>query len=502
MKKIAVFVMILLQLISYLKAKAQDSADTRIFQPAEMQQDFNYLRNALEKTHPGLYIHHTKGEMQYKMDSLYALLNQPKPFFEFYKIIAYLIAEVKCEHTYCNPYSSDYRQRAVQWNLIPLQLFFSQDKAYMGVNRTADTSIHLGDEILTINHYPVNSIEHVIFKYLISDGNMESSKEVAISNLSFNLYYYMFIEQPNAYDIEFKNTNGQIFTRHFDTDLKLAENNKLALHNPANKTVLEQDKKYKKLKKNPVRLEFIKDKSMAKITVTDFGGNREKLFKLYDNFFTQIQKEKPATLIIDVSYNGGGDEEYACQLLSYLIDTPTRFIESEYLINDDDSFFKISNLPADVKSNKYAFIDTVIDGKIYAKAQTKYSLELKTFNPQPNGFHGHVFMYVNGGTSSAASSFAGNAKSHHLAKIIGNETAGCYVGGGTTNGLDLTLPNSKINAHTSIVYCKFATTGGDKDRGVIPDYYYIPTIAQLLDGKATWEGFYNLIDKINNASKN
>ncbi|MEP6682164.1 MAG: S41 family peptidase, partial [Parafilimonas sp.] len=169
---------------------------------------------------------------------------------------------------------------------------------------------------------------------------------------------------------------------------------------------------------------------------------------------------------------------------------------------DDDSFFKISNLPDDVKNNKYAFIDTVIDGKIYAKGGTKYSLELKTFNPQPNGFHGNVFFYVNGGTSSAASSFAGNAKSHRLATIIGDETAGCYVGGGTTNGLDLTLPNSRINAHTSIVYCKFATTGGDKDRGVIPDYYYSPTIAQLIDGKASWESFYNFIDKINSSSKN
>ena len=485
----------------FSKTKAQDIPETRVFQPAEMQRDFNYLRNALEKTHPGLYMHHTKEEMQYKMDSLYALLNQPKAFFDFYKIIAYLIAEVKCEHTYSNPYGGDYGKRALQWNLIPFQLFFIKDKAYMAVNRTTDTSIHLGDEILTINHYPVDSIEHVIFKYLPADGNMESGKEAAVSDLTFNLYYYMFIEQPHAYDIKFKNAQGEIFSRHFDTDLKLDANKKLGLANPANKVVLEQDKKYRKLKKNPCRLEFIKDKSIAAITVTDFGGNRDKLFKLYNDFFTKIQKEKPANLIINLAYNGGGDEEYACQLLSYLIDTPTRFIESEYLINDDDSFFKISNLPADVKSNKYAFIDTVIDGKIYAKAQTKYSLELKTFNPQPNGFHGNVYFYVNGGTSSAASTCAANAKSHHLATIIGNETAGCYVGGGTTNGLDLTLPNSKINAHTSIVYCKFATTGGDKDRGVIPDYYFIPTIFQQIDGKAAWNDFYNLIDKINNALK-
>ncbi|MBV9961987.1 MAG: hypothetical protein JO072_07035, partial [Parafilimonas sp.] len=241
---------------------------------------------------------------------------------------------------------------------------------------------------------------------------------------------------------------------------------------------------------------FIKDKNTAILTVNEFGGNREKLFKLYNRFFTEIHQKKTANLIIDITHNGGGDEEYACELLSYLIDTPTRFIESEYLINADDSFINISNLPADVKADKYAFIDTIDNGKIYAKAGTKYSLELKIFNPKPNGFNGHVYIIVSGGTSSAASTFAANAKSHHLATIVGDETAGCYVGGGTTNGLDLVLPNSKINVHTSMVYCKFSTTGGDKDRGVIPDYYFISTMSQLINGNTAWKDFINdLISK-------
>jgi hypothetical protein len=60
----------------------------------------------------------------------------------------------------------------------------------------------------------------------------------------------------------------------------------------------------------------------------------------------------------------------------------------------------------------------------------------------------------------------------------------------------LALPNSKINAHTSIVYCKFATTGGDKDRGVIPDYYFIPTLSELVNGNTGWKNFiYDLISK-------
>lgn len=494
MKKYLLLLLSLLAGLFYAQSEAQNLIETRIFQPAEMQQDFNYLRKALEDTHPGLYMHHTKEAMQYKMDSLHNLLNKPMAFADFYKVVAYLIAEIKCEHTYCNPYGDDYNKRMVQWQLIPLQFFFTHSKTYVAVNRTTDTSIRLGDEVLSINRYPVDSIQHEIYKYIPSDGNMESSKESMISSMAFNIYYYLFIERPDAFDVTFKNSQGQIFDRHFNTALTMTENNKIAVANPSNKEVLAIDKRETKKRKNPWRLELIKHKNTAIITIRDFGGDREKLFKQYDKFFTTLQKEKIGNLIIDLSYNGGGDEEYACELLGYLIKSPTRFIESEYLINDDDAYFKMSNLPKDVLQNKDAFIDTIKDNKIYVKALTKYSLELKTFDPKPNGFHGNVYFYVNGGTSSAASTCAANAQSHRLATIVGNETAGCFAGGGSTNGLDLVLPNSRITAHTSILYCKFTTAGKDKDRGVIPDYYFIPSFHELIDGNNSWREFvFNLI---------
>jgi hypothetical protein len=494
MKKLRLFFLLILTQVLFIKAFAQNNPDTRILQPEEMKQDFIYLRKALEETHPGLYMHHTKEEMQYKMDSLYSTLNKPLPFLQFYKVIAYLIAEVKCEHTYCNPYGSDYQKRVMQWKLVPFQLFFTNHTAYVAVNRSADTSIHLGDEVLSINHYPIDSIKHQLYKYLPSDGNMESGKEHMLSSLNFNLNYYLFIERPDAFDIEFKNKQGQIIIRHFNTALSLNENARIALSNPANKEVLELDKKGKKLKRNPWRLEIVKEQNTAILTINTFGGNREKLFKLYDQFFATLQKEKPSNLIVDLSYNDGGDEEYACELLSYLIDKPTRFIESEYLINDDDAYLKLSNAPKEVRDDKYAFIDTLKDGKAFARPLTKYSMELKTFEPKPNGYYGKVYFYVNGGTSSAASTCAANAQSHQLATIVGDETAGSFAGGGSTNGLDLVLPNSKITAHTSIVYCKFNTIGRDKDRGVIPDYYFTPTFSEMINGNNSPKDFiYNLI---------
>lgn len=501
MKKYIIF-LLLIRLLTASTAAAQEGSETRIFEPAAMQQDFNYLRKTLEDTHPGLYKHHTKAEMQHIFDSLYGLLNKPLPFFDFYRIIAYTIAAVKCEHTSCNPYKDDYNKRVNQWKLFPMQLQFWNNKAYVIVNRTADTSIHLGDEVLLINRFPVDSIKKMLYRYMPADGDMESSRERALSSFLFSIYYHLFIEQPDAFEITFKNTNGQIFERSFNRSLTLAEANRLAVANPANREILDIDRRQKKknkFPKIPIRLELEKDKNTAFLFIREFGGDRTKFFKKYEEVFATLKAEGTANLVVCLADNGGGDEEYACELLSYLIDKPTRFIENEYLVNLDDAYLKMSNLPADIIENKLAFIDTVYDGKYFVKPLTKYSMELKEFQPKEQGFKGHVYFWVNGATSSAASACAANAKSHQLATIVGDETAGSYAGGGSTNGLDIVLPNSKITAHSSIVYCTFSTTGGDKDRGVIPDHYFRPDFSGSLNSTRNnvedWKEFiYRLIE--------
>jgi len=224
-------------LLSSIKLKAQDAVDKRIFQPAAMQQDFNYYRKILEDTHPGLYKHHTKEAMQHLMDSLYNTLDKPLGFYDFYKVIAYLTAEIKCEHTYSSPYA-DFNKNIVKWKWIPIQIYFSESKAYVAVNRTADSTIHVGDEVISINNYPIDSIKHVLYRYLPADGNMETSKNQQLSSLAFNVYYYLFIERPDTFNITFKTASGEVLQRRWWTDLTFEKSNPLALKNPANKGIL------------------------------------------------------------------------------------------------------------------------------------------------------------------------------------------------------------------------------------------------------------------------
>ncbi len=460
---------------------------------ANMRSDFAYLREKLETTHPILYIHQPRERVQFMLDSLGHTLDQPLTLLEFYKKIAFLIGEVRCEHTYCKP-GPGLDSLIQAFKFLPFQLHLAGKKPIIVVNGTEDTTIKPGDEIISINGRPVNTIRQELYRYMPSDGFMTASKDHELSSMSFGLNYNLFIEQPNSYDVVVENAEGSLIRRQFDRNLSLKDINRLAMKNPVNKPVLEADKRGRKLRNQQWRLEFL-NPATALLSVRTFSADKAVFKKAIDQFFKEIREKKTTHLIIDLSYNGGGEEELAAYLMSYLIDKPTRFMEAEYLITDSDSILALSNIPEEVRKNKYDYIEPLKDGKSFARV-SEYARELETMQPKNNGFHARVFLYVNGVTSSAASTFAAVAQSNNRAIIVGQETAGSFRGGGAVIGLDLTLPHSRIKAHTSLLYQVFSTSGRDGNRGVIPDHEYIPDFEEMIGDHSGWKNFIlQLINK-------
>lgn len=487
-KNVVLFVFLLLKMYAVAQPPGRPPLS-----PAAMQEDFSYLRSMLENTHPGLYKHHNKEAMQFSMDSLAAQLNQPLPFLDFYKKIAFLVATIGCEHTYCN-YGDGFGKLVNEVKLLPLQLYFLGGKAYITVNGTKDKDIELGDELLRINDYPVDSIRRVLYSYIPSDGFMLPSKDKQMSGMQFNIWYYLFVEQPERYKVTIRKKNGRLLTRSWKNNISLKKINTLAVKNPVNKKVLEIDKRGRKLREHPLRLEWLPGTDAAVMTVQTFVMDKEKFLSTINGFFDSLAAKNTRLLLIDVSNNGGGEEELAAALVSYFIKKPTRFMEREYLITDSDAHLALSNVPAEAKKNKYDFIEPLKDGFSEVKI-SEYSQELKTLEPRANRFRGKVYVHVSGVTSSAASTFAAVMKSNGFATITGEETAGSFSGGGTVIGLDLVLPHSKIAAHTSIVYQEFATRGGDGNRGVIPDHPYTPSFEELIDGDKGWKDYILQLEK-------
>ena len=455
----------------------------KIFTVADMKSDFRYLRHHLETTHPGLYVRHSPEKIQILFDSLESSLQVPLTLRLFYQKIAFLIAELYCEHSYCHV-GAGWEQLVYTFNCFPLQPFLAGVRPFVVVNGTADTSIHPGDEIISINGRSMDSICQELYRYIPADGMMTSSKAYGLSSMMFGIAYNLFIEQADQYDVVVKTPAGRLIQRSFRKDLSLKNINRLALKNLVNKKVLEADAKRKQLYAKDLNLTFPEPQT-AWLSVRSFSMDKKEFKTAIDSFFALVQSHQTERLVINLFNNGGGEEELAAYLMSYLINKPTRFMEREYLITDADSILAKSNVPEEVKQNKYAYIKPLKDGKSFARI-SEYARELEPMKPQQNGYHGRVYLLVNGLTSSAASTFAAVAQSNSRATIIGQETAGAFSGGGATIGLDLTLPHSGVTTHTSILYQQFATAGREAKRGVIPDQEYIPSFEDLFADYDSW----------------
>ena len=94
-----------------------------ILQPVEMQEDFQYLRGYLERTHPMLYIHHTRERVRHTFDSLAATMDAPTPFLSFYRKMAFVMAWVGCEHSSAG-YGAGFDDYIKKASLFPFQLYF------------------------------------------------------------------------------------------------------------------------------------------------------------------------------------------------------------------------------------------------------------------------------------------------------------------------------------------------------------------------------------------
>src|SRR5688572_27755344 len=114
--------------VSQSPAVIFDSLTTKLLTSDQMLKDFNYLRQILEETHPGLYRYSSKESMQGKMDSIAGSLKAPMPFYAFYRIIAAFIADIRCAHTYAIPVKEIEKYLTGSIKTIPYEVTVLQNR--------------------------------------------------------------------------------------------------------------------------------------------------------------------------------------------------------------------------------------------------------------------------------------------------------------------------------------------------------------------------------------
>lgn len=472
------------------RAQAQtDSLLTKVLQPADMQADFRYLRRMLEETHPGLYRYTPKARMQAKLDSLYQCLNQPLPFYTFFKTVSALLADIRCAHTHTFPGKDWRRQFDKTLKTIPFFVFPVQERAYVLFNGTNDQTIKPGFELLSINAQPMASIRQQLYRYHWDDGYNESSKIQVMRGQLFALFYYWYIGQPDTYHITFRTLTGD--TIRVDAPAKpFGESLNVMLKSPVNNQMVAWyyiDKK----PKHPWRLSFPDSVAhTAYLRLDEFGGEGAKngaqaiqRFQSYMNkTMRQLEKRQIRNLVVDVRGNTGGWDSQGIELFTYLMktDSSVPYYARQHSVTDSSEFVQFSDLSETDRANVKNELIPEPDGTFTLK-QGSDTREPKRYAPKPNRFRGQVYILMDGESASTASEFLAVAHANEVGVFVGVESGGAYEGGNGGSFINLDLPKTGIQVTTPLVsYNTAVPEPKQKGHGTLPDHYVPITIDDIL----------------------
>ncbi len=428
------------------------------YTPGQLKQDLRYLKESLEKIHPGLYWYTDKTDFDKAFEVAQNDLKKKTTEAGFFQMLSPVIEMINCGHTGIYPSTNTSGYMALHQERFPLDLWINGDRAIV---TTDHAGIAAGSKVVAINGKKISAIIHRIKSNVPSDGYNTTYKAFRLQR-DFADLYARYFEMPDTFEVIIQTEKGK------------------------NKTLtIAGKKKNTAVENNEFATFFLYDSiNAAVLTIPSFASNQD-FPSFLEKAFQEIEDSDIKHLAIDLRNNQGGRDHDGAMLFSYL----TR--------DSFDYYDKIEVNPPDTSVlNRLTF-----DGIPFNKVLPDYPSQIEKQDGQflftrhqnlgiqharPGAYQGRVYILINGGTFSAAAEFAAVAYSKNRAIFIGQETGGGYYGNCSLGTPFLTLPNSGIKIAIPLSKYKLAVSQGEpKGRGVIPHY----------------ETKYNLEDIIENRDK-
>ncbi len=364
--------------------------------PAQLQSDFNFLRQALEKQHPALYHYTPKNRMDQVFDSIQAQLQKPLSAQAFYSLLSLLNQEVKDGHTTLLPVQSE--EEALY---LPFRFTLVAGELYIDRNLSNDSNLPIWVKVLSINGSSTSFILNEMRKRLSRDAFSLAYPDWVLSKY-FRSYFQFFFGSFPEFRILYSSGSGQ--DSLFVQGLTYTQIQQNQLRNYPSKSL-----------EKGVDFSFYPAKSAAYLQIKDFHNSNYKAIyhqsfkKEIKSFFDSVRRSSCQAVVLDLRDNQGGDIQNGVYLLSFLLQQPFQMVQ-QYL----------------------------------GKSGKPCSGPQKGFHkPQKQAFKGAVTVLVNGGSFSNSVLVSKALKRAGRAQFIGSEP------GGSPKGFcgfshSITLPNSKI----------------------------------------------------------
>ncbi|MEO1263973.1 MAG: S41 family peptidase [Bacteroidota bacterium] len=415
----------------------------------EALEDIRFLKEALEKSHPGMHRFTPKEAMDEAYSQTISAITNTS-LIKFYGEVSKLLSLINCGHTQAelsnstlDPYINDLLR-------IPFNVSFLERKMVVSKDFSADQKIERGAEIISIDGINSEDVVSKLFERINGDGFVQSFKYEFLE-LYFWLLYPLYLTDtglPQSYTIEYK--------KPFEE----------ARHKVVVKGLSPIDIEEKKVEENQgsESRSLILEHDFALLTIKSFSGGRfDNYYSFLKKSFKTINESGVKNLIVDLRDNGGGADDYGIKLVTYLANSDFNYFDrievTEYYANQNES----------VKSE---------NGVHYWPNHPG----LSEWSADENRFEGNVYVLINGISFSTTADVASVLFDNQWATFIGQETGGGAYGNTSGHAENILLPNSKINV--SIPFWMYFTALKNKypkGRGVIPDYITTPSMEEFIN---------------------
>jgi hypothetical protein len=421
----------------------------QIYTARQLTEDLTYLRESLEKIHPGMNWYTDKSSLDRAFDQLQDKLRKGTSEADFFWQLSPLIEQIHCGHTMVHPSVATQEYNALFTKRFPLELWIKDDTAIVSKDHEG---IERGSTVISIQGHDLPQVIRRMRSAIASDGFNQTYKPFRLQR-DFSALFAQYVQPTDSFEVKMKDRNGLLKTI------------RLAGSDPAIPT------------SQHATAQIQESLQALVLKIPSFATNQDFPSFLDDTFRT-IAQRGIKSLVIDLRNNQGGRDEYGALLYAYVADQPFRYYNRLSVATTDTSLLNrlsIEELPLLKAVPGYlAGIQQASGGLVY----TSHSgLDLQ--QPRPNAFKGTVYILMNGGTFSAAAEFAAITRSNKRGLFIGEEAGGSYYGNCSFATPMLTLPNSRIRVAIPLVRYELAVSSERvPGHGVMPEH---PISYQLQD---------------------
>ena len=294
----------------------------KTIEPDKLVADFRLARQALEEGHSGIYRYTPKEELDGLFDRAEKSLTRPMNAVEFYRILAPVVAAIKCGHTGVGLPEEMQKAYSTKALLLPLQIRVLAGKVYILRDFSDGATTLAGREIRSINGVPAAKIVETMLATTPGDGDSQTCRLARMGGwaLARRLPALLGVQSPFEVTVWDAKENRET-TVHL-------EGKELPRLQEAARAKFPQDQG----DETAGEFKLEDEGKIAVMKINGFGGfvdkaRKKSLREFYREWFEAMNERGTKSLILDLRDNGGGEDELGKLLLSYLLDEPFKYYD-------------------------------------------------------------------------------------------------------------------------------------------------------------------------------